>query len=86
MVPRIVVPDDDDKATVVAALVQYTHTVSARAQLTGDFCHMIDELKITVGLLETLRDAVQEEIADHLSPSEEDWEKFQKGFGNDSGL
>lgn len=88
MQPRIVVPDGDDMATVVAALVQYTHGVSARAMLNGDFSHMIDELQISVGLLETLRDQARSEHATEVfgpMPSDEQLaesiEKFREEFG-----
>jgi hypothetical protein len=90
MEPRIVVPDDDDRATIVAALVQYTHGVSARAMLNGDVTHMITELKITVGLLEVLCEQAIAEQAERIFgpvPSDEDikeaFEKFRKTHGKD---
>lgn len=93
MTPRIVVPDGEDMATVVAALVQYSHSVVARAMLNGDFSAMIDEQKIVVGLLEALREQARADRAEQVFgplPTDDEigetLEMFRKEFGKDPEL
>jgi len=90
MEPRIVVPNTDDFATVVSALVEYSHIVSARAVRSGDVTTLIEEQKRIVGLLETLHNAVLDECAEKLFgpvPDDEDiqkaFEKFRTELGDD---
>lgn len=88
MTPRIVVPDSDDMGTVVAALVQYSHGVVARAMLNGDFSGMIDEQKIVIGLLEDLRDqAVTDRAAEVFGavPSDEEIAQALREYGKEFG-
>lgn len=61
--PRIVVTDPDDFGTVVAALVQYQHSVWSRAMLTGDFPHAMHESIIANHLLQGLMDQEEREHA-----------------------
>lgn len=90
MIPRIAVPDEDDRATIVAALIHYSHTLTGRAEECGyHFAHLVAEMKITADLLTDLVeqtrneaitaafDASDEEMAEHLK-------KLRQEFGNDT--
>lgn len=86
--PRIVVTNDDDAATVGAALIMYVQHISARAIALGDLESWIPEVRRSVDLLETVRDAaIQKEASARFGPMPDDaemaeqLEKFRKSFG-----
>lgn len=53
-IPRITVPDSEDRATVIAALTHYSHLVTHQASQEGDVVRMVDEMRIVVGVMEEL--------------------------------
>jgi hypothetical protein len=91
MVPRIVVPDEEDRATVVAALIQYSHGVVHAASGFGDIGRFIHEQRIIVELMEELVEQAREDaVRDTFGPLPSDQdiaeavEEFRgKFFGND---
>jgi len=74
MESRITVPEAGDRATVVAALVKHAHSITSDAALAYHGIRGVtDELSVTVGLLEALREqAIAEGVTAVFGPSPTD--------------
>lgn len=88
MVPRIVVPNDDDAELIASALVGYLHAVFARVQLTGDIIGAVENGRRAIDLLGVVVDNATEQEAKRAfgpMPSDEDMaeqlKKFREEFG-----
>jgi len=61
LVPRIAVPDEYDRATVIAALMHYSRVISAQALVSCDIVKLIKEQRIVVDLLDEILTSVRTE-------------------------
>jgi predicted transcriptional regulator len=62
MIPRITVPGKEDRATVVAALMHYSHDVAVQYLRDHDVVGLIKEQRIIVDLLEDLVRSVRADL------------------------
>ena len=74
MIPRITIPDDEDRATVIAALMHYSRKVSHVACEHGDITMMISEMRIAVDLLDEIMHQMKAGLDEKLGKfSDEDF-------------
>lgn len=85
-VPRITIPDSEDRATVMAALIHYSKAVHKRTARCGDVEGYIHEIRITTdllsGLVDTERAALDTALGLALPSDDEIADFMNSDFGS----